>query len=232
VFSRSILSLQLFSTLVLVLFFYASAYADENAVSLEIEQLVKQISEQVMDSPQFKDGAAFAKEVASQEPPLKINTLRSQDLDATENGVNLDALLCKYKSEFKMGNNSADALPSLLVFISSSMPENSLKGISSALRHTDGVLVLQGMIGESLTKTAAFIKELHQQGVRAIIHPKLFTDYQITAVPAFVLHDQSNHIHDILIGNVTLQYALESMLEKGEMKASAKEYLKQIRGRL
>ena len=132
-------------------------------------------------------------------------------------------------------------------FISFSMPEESLKELAIQLKKIDGVMVLRGLDQDSFVKTAKRIRELNKDGVKAIIHPKLFDLFHITQVPTYVffksngldvnlesnkerekakneVNDKKNNF-DKLIGNVTVKYALERFTEDGDCKREAEGIL-------
>ena len=132
-------------------------------------------------------------------------------------------------------------------FISFSMPEESLKEVVIQLKKIDGVMVLRGLDQDSFVKTAKRIQELNKDGVKAIIHPKLFDLFHITQVPTYVLlksdgldadlgsnkdrgkdknkvNEKKNNF-DKLIGNVTVKYALERFAEDGDCKREAEGIL-------
>lgn len=126
----------------------------------------------------------------------------------------------------------------LKIFISSSVPKKSLKNLASEVRNVGGVLVLRGFINNSFKESVNFIKELHSQGVSAIVDPHSFKLYDITQVPSFVLISDNNKchpkictpLHDKISGNINLKYALEQIKERGSFsKDAAKKYLNRYR---
>jgi len=90
----------------------------------------------------------------------------------------------------------------LYVFISSSMPLNTLRAYAqdvAALKDKNVLIVVRGMIGSppGIKETARYLKKLIQKDpdcqrnckvykARFVIDPKLFEKYRITEVPAFV----------------------------------------------
>lgn len=104
----------------------------------------------------------------------------------------------------------------ILVFISFSMPEASLKNLAqeaqrvSAQQH-NVVLVMRGLYRDSFVKTAQKIEEL---GIAVDIHPELFQAHHVTSVPTFVRLEDGKSIHS-LKGNVTLDFAMEAFGKEG-----------------
>ena len=195
-------------------------------------EITKNVQEKVMTSENYQQYISEAKGLTSSSfgRPAPVNLAPGE--------TPIDKMLYQYHKEFKHKHHPWANLPTLLIFVSASIPENSLKEIVASTRAVGGVLVLRGMVEGSLTKTAAFIHNLHTQGVAAIIHPKLFADLQVQSVPTYVLFTKEDGVcklgeclpqHDAVVGNVSLQYALELMNKQGEMKAEAGNYLTRLK---
>jgi len=130
-------------------------------------------------------------------------------------------------------------LPELLVFISFSMPDQSLQQLIEQIKKTDGVLVLRGMHKNSMKESLKKIHELNNKGVRAVIDPVLFKRFAIENVPSFVIHQPTNNcfeagkctpIFDKLAGNVPLSYVMEQFESSGTLTNISTKYLKSLRG--
>jgi type-F conjugative transfer system pilin assembly protein TrbC len=129
----------------------------------------------------------------------------------------------------------------VMIFVSSSIPQQSLKDLMLQARKTGAVLVFRGFIG-NLRNTAEFMQRLTKDNVSAIIDPRLFEMFKIERVPTFVV--ASNDIqgcegsscsvtpqHDRISGNITLNFALEQIANgKGSSKSVAEKYLKKLEG--
>ena len=101
-----------------------------------------------------------------------------------------------------LGNESTQ----LVIFVSFSMPEASLKALFKEVEKNTSVrLVLQGLIDDSMEKTAQKIHEL--EGV-VDIDPELFEKYRIERVPTFLWVKQGQPLAK-LTGNITITYAQE-----------------------
>ena len=112
----------------------------------------------------------------------------------------------------------AEDTSKILVFISLSMPSESLKRLFTEAEQQKAVLVLRGLKNNSFKETAQVLREL---SVSASIDPNLFDKHQITVVPTFVYlkNDEAANPHGnvnlkndetlTLRGNVSLSYALE-----------------------
>lgn len=127
----------------------------------------------------------------------------------------------------------------LLIFVSSSVPTNSLISLALQARKSGALLVFNGFIENSFKKTVRFIHDLNKDGVRAIIEPHAFIAFSVEQVPTFVAIAEGNNcnlkvctpLHDKISGNVTLNYALRNIAADGEFGVStAKKYLKTLEG--
>ena len=115
----------------------------------------------------------------------------------------------------------------LYVFGSLSMPKLRLIALIKEVNHYKGTLVLRGFKNNSYKETAAFLQLIIQEaGAGVIIDPILFSKYQITKVPVFVLDDPTNQQYDQITGNISLKYALEEFSKHGDLKSKALEILR------
>jgi type-F conjugative transfer system pilin assembly protein TrbC len=103
-------------------------------------------------------------------------------------------------------------------------------------------VVLRGIVREkfptgsssegSFPETLIKLQELQEE---LLIDPTLFEAYQIEAVPTFVLREKPTEnveekiTHDVLRGNVSLEFALEQFTEKGDVKERAQKLLQHLR---
>lgn len=90
--------------------------------------------------------------------------------------------------------------PDLLVFVSFSMPMDSLKRLNQQVMDHGGKLVFRGLHEGSFMKMAQKLKALSAE---VLIDPTLFEAHGISEVPVFVKGN------DKLTGHVTLDYALD-----------------------
>jgi len=129
----------------------------------------------------------------------------------------------------------------LLIFISASLPRQSLINYANSARKSGAVLVLRGLINNSMKQTAKFIHNLSKQGTYAIIDPISYRNFNITQVPTIVLISDDHQCqygkctftprHDRITGNITLNYTLREFKNNGEFKQEAKRYLSDLEGR-
>ncbi len=126
---------------------------------------------------------------------------------------------CRSSASHKGISNKVTA-PTLLVFISTSMPKLSIEHLLIQVDKVGGVLVMRGLINNSFKETAAYMKEL-KAGLW--IDPTLFKAFNIVQVPTFVVLEkpfvQGLVVkHEKLSGNVSLDFALEK-ISKESVKA-------------
>jgi len=93
----------------------------------------------------------------------------------------------------------------LLIFVSFSMPEASLKSLFQEAQKQGAVLVMRGLYQDSFVQTA---QKFQQLGIAVDIHPKLFEAHHITSVPTFIKTNNGRPLYS-LKGNVTLDFALK-----------------------
>ena len=118
----------------------------------------------------------------------------------------------------------------LLIFISFSMPEESLKALAKQAKKVGGVLVLRGLVDNSVKKTLAKIVAVFgKEELNGLtIDPLGFQDFGIKAVPAIVVTESSKKF-DIIYGDVSLYYALKKVVDEGEMSLLANSYLRSLK---
>ena len=111
----------------------------------------------------------------------------------------------------------------VLVFVSFSMPEGSLKQWVAQARRIYAPLIIRGLVNNSFTETQTKIAELitdNQDGF--VLEPRLFSDYHITQVPAVVVRNTKltclpmqncphTYLFDMVTGDVGLEAALTAI---------------------
>jgi len=109
----------------------------------------------------------------------------------------------------------------VMIFVSFSMPDESLKAWMLQAEKIHAPLVVRGFMHNSLAQTTAKITALLQEmkagsGTQAGIqvNPLLFRKYKIEKVPAVVVENASSY--DVLYGNTTLAYAFEKIASKND----------------
>ena len=114
----------------------------------------------------------------------------------------------------------------LRIFVSFSMPKELLASLDQQSKQVGAKLVIRGLKNNSFKETFEFAKSIDGQGIRIDIDPKAFDEFEVTQVPAFVLNQ--NNQYDKIVGNVSIVYALNEFVNKGDLKDKAKEYLRRL----
>ena len=83
---------------------------------------------------------------------------------------------------------AAADVPELMVFVSFSLPHETLQRIVHQSERSGAVLILRGLKGHSLTQTGEEIARLvGERNVTVLIHPPAFQQFQVRQVPSLVL---------------------------------------------
>jgi len=113
------------------------------------------------------------------------------------------------------------AIPEMMIFVSFSMPRESLRRIVEQSERTGARLIFRGFKGDKMTDMATHISALlGKHHVEAVIHPPAFSQFKVNQVPALVLaqSDAGNQLDSgcaqpdryvKVTGDVSQDYALE-----------------------
>ncbi|HCR1076997.1 TPA: type-F conjugative transfer system pilin assembly protein TrbC [Enterobacter cloacae] len=117
-----------------------------------------------------------------------------------------------------------DTFPAIY-FVSLGIPREGLLPMLKDARRYNIPPTLRGLVNNDMRQTAAAMFELNKEdkdaGVQ--IDPTLFTQYNITTVPALVVTCPGHH--DVIRGSLPLQQALEKVAESGDCAATARHLL-------
>lgn len=154
-------------------------------------------------------------------------------------GIDLGALVTEFGKPAMEGPKPRNE--KLMVFVSLSMPEKSLIQLSRDMRHTGGVMVLRGLVNNSIKETMPALQEIAKNGGRLVIDPTLYRDYEVDSVPTFIVSsglvpacedracERVLPAHDRVKGDITLDAALETIIEgKGAARDVAADYRKRL----
>lgn len=93
-----------------------------------------------------------------------------------------------------------------LIFVSASMPLESLKRLAYQAVQRGAILVIRGMVKGSMIETAHLVDQIDHP---LEIDPKLFERFGVKQVPVFLIpHNDTWHT---VSGNVDLEFALETV---------------------
>ncbi|MCE3237357.1 MAG: putative type-F conjugative transfer system pilin assembly protein TrbC [Gammaproteobacteria bacterium] len=127
------------------------------------------------------------------------------------------------------------AHPPVIIFVSFSMPKESLREWIEAGEMIHAPLVLRGLVNNSFKETVKKVNELIQNNHGGIqIDPTLFKKFHITQVPAVVVSNSATCLltslcpdeFDVVYGDVELAYALRKIRnEKDSLSPIAEKML-------
>ena len=184
------------------------------------------------------DAKAFADMVKSRGDAMRE---QAQDTDAAGH-ANLARVAAAAKGDpgavvdldgmLKDANFKGDAgrAPQLIVFVSLSMPPESLKPLLRDVSKAGGVAVFQGFPGNSVKAFSQGLAKVidDQSEYQALgVDPRLFRAFNVTSVPQIVAVSSDFDLcdgfhcttqappHDRIMGNVTLRFALETFAQGG-----------------
>jgi conjugal transfer pilus assembly protein TrbC len=135
------------------------------------------------------------------------------------------------------GNNVMSQANGLMVFVSLTMPKHSLQQWNIQVTKAGGILVLRGLVNNSMKQTVKKIQEIigTTEGGFAI-DPAKFKQFDIKVVPTVVVIpeglDSEPASFDSVAGDVGLERALENIILNGEHITTAKMWLKNLRSDL
>lgn len=127
----------------------------------------------------------------------------------------------------------------IIIFVSFSMSNDSLKGWMKEAEMIHAPLVIRGLINNSFKETINRIGELTKDNHGGLqIDPTLFERFDVKKVPAVVVVKDNNCIptmscsldYDIVYGDVTLTYALNKIANQNDdLSSIANRALTQLR---
>lgn len=209
-------------------------------------QSVCAYSKDIYKTEEYQEYKSFAKELKKQHDiRFKIEEITEEELRKF-NTTDVESLLNNYVPNWQNDNsnnqlnytpinvNADETTP--LIFISFSMPETLIRNYIDEAKAYNGVLVLRGLVNNSLKQTVQKfklienIKENQKSNISIIIHPHLFDLYQVKQVPTIVLAQDNlkcvlkysecsdSYKYDKISGSITIKYALEQIEEKGSLE--------------
>lgn len=105
-------------------------------------------------------------------------------------------------------NDRIKSNKSILIFVSLSMPKESLQKLYKEAELLGLPLIIRGLKNNSFKETAEAIKNL---GISVQIDPNLFEEHQVKVVPSFVATNKEETYQ--IKGNVSLSYAQKKFEE-------------------
>jgi conjugal transfer pilus assembly protein TrbC len=177
---------------------------------------------------------------ADPERPVQSTPRVPNSVEIPSTGADPLAIAERYRKTLG-AQRDGDTGPDLLVFVSFSMPDASLKRLATDAAKANAVLVFRGPKEGSLKKTLQAFEPLAKLGASAILHPEAFTWNRIDSVPVFILgaaagggcDDAAGSCKETLriAGDASLEYILERIARAAHPLAEeAERRLARLRG--
>jgi conjugal transfer pilus assembly protein TrbC len=124
----------------------------------------------------------------------------------------LGALVDQYNGAQRQAEKTNNATPTLMVFVSLSMPKATLDRLIDQAVQFQVPLTIRGLKDASFKGTVdAIAAVLGKRNAQIQIDPRLFDRFAINKVPAVVVVDAASGTSATAFGDVSLDYALESI---------------------
>ncbi len=170
---------------------------------------------------------------------MNIMSLIKYHLTSLVIGLILVSVTLKAFSDPTADPSGYSANDSVLIFVSFSMPPASLTQWFNQAEKIQAPIVIRGLVDQSFQKTQTQVHALLKEGSGGfILDPRLFEQYQINQVPAVIVRDTSAsclpnqsciYPYDVVYGDVSLEYALQTIAQQGENAAVAQNLLQKMR---
>jgi len=181
-----------------------------------LKKVNQRLQEETKNKVKTKESASFLK--SEKNTPHNVldvfSNLEGDSKDANDNG----------------GAYIHPPQDNILIFISFSMPENSIKAWLTQANRLHVPLILRGLVENDFLKTRTKINALLKEGKGAIqIDPLWYHSFDITHVPAVVVQGRDGF--DVALGDVGLEVSLKAIVNRGDKaKSEAKIALDALKG--
>jgi len=138
-------------------------------------------------------------------------------------------------SQSEQGSRDKANSGELYIFVSFSMGEKALLNLANEAKPYGATFVLRGFVDGSYAKTVQALQNIIvKTGQGFIIDPELFSLFNVTAVPTYVLAKPfqlyaqtrtQSPLHDRIMGHVSVPYALETFAQSGDLRDEAQALL-------
>lgn len=138
------------------------------------------------------------------------------------------AAVARQYAEVSQPSNPADKATPVMIFVSLSMPPESLKQLSRDSARSGVPLLVRGLkygVGQqNVRRGLEELRPYSEIGATILVHPEAFENYSVSVVPTFVVDpDASAGCADGLcasrarrvVGEVSLQFAMEEISQAG-----------------
>ncbi|MFN7096900.1 MAG: type-F conjugative transfer system pilin assembly protein TrbC [Gammaproteobacteria bacterium] len=143
----------------------------------------------------------------------------------TTQSIDINSLMQQYRQVQTAPQVLSAQRNNILIFISFSMSETSLKQWLAEANKIGAPVVLRGFVNNSFKQTAADLQTVlgtKHGGIQ--IDPPSFEKYSITQVPAVVMTTTSDD-YDVVYGNASLDDVLDVFIKEGQpdIQANARQ---------
>jgi type-F conjugative transfer system pilin assembly protein TrbC len=196
-------------------FLFCGVLAEADDLKTAIQEMQTQASQQALQSRREMESLAQQmREAVEKEPPfVGLNQAMQPSLkeggSCTTGSLNghLEKGGCASFNAKPLIQHNTKESPLLahkkpLIFVSSSMPVASLKILAHQAKEQGAILVIRGMVKDSMVETAKLVDEINHP---LDIDPKLFEQFEVIQVPTFLIFKRGRW-HKMR-GNVDLNFA-------------------------
>lgn len=184
---------------------------------------IQQTEQGKLEAKKLLDSIDLKRIKLPEDPFFKLNDKPNKMESANTNSNNPCAeKICKAQvinlQQPVQQNVQENESSTLLVFVTLSMTDETLRSLSREVAKYGGRVIIRGLVDDSFQKTQ---KRLLALGINVDIDPPLFEQFDVRDVPTFVHvkveRGEYSNSYDLLKGNVTLTYALEQFTEHGSI---------------
>ncbi len=221
--------------MILPIFFFSFsalgiAPSQENACPARLQEDAMKVVETIQKD---KDFQSFLADSLRQKEAVLRDTGFQSFVTALQAQTQAQAPLQSSQSE--QGSRDKANSGELYIFVSFSMGEKALLNLANEAKPYGATLVLRGFVDGSYAKTVQALQNIIvKTGQGFIIDPELFSLFNVTAVPTYVLAKPfqlqaqtrtQSPLHDRLQGHVSMPYALETFAQSGDLRDEAQALL-------
>lgn len=143
------------------------------------------------------------------------------------------ATICYADCDSQALTPAIETEPQLLIFVSLSMPEQSLKLWAEQAEKIKGKLLLKGFVDDSLQATIdETLRIFKEPKADFLVHPEAFEKFNIDKVPAVVIASPDDCLEDdcpapafdVVYGDNSLEDALNKIASSGEHHQKTASY--------
>lgn len=166
-------------------------------------------------------------------PFSKDVSLINKKILLKQNSPEIKNLKAEIHEETKLNSvteNNIDS--SIKIFVSFSMPKESLKGWLMQAQKIKAPVYIRGLVNNSFKETIKFVGAIINNSdinYGMLIDPSPFKNYEISEVPAVVVTNRDDF--DVIYGDVTLDYALEKIADSSKQSNILHSAISKLRGK-